>query len=496
MSEASATPSASPLLFGRYRVSEQLGATRLAAVYTATDERLHRRVLLHLLRKDLVGQERAVTRFTAEAAQMARRSHPALLEVFDSGEAGGRPFLVTEHCGGRPLRSLGLLTVEQALLYLRQVTGAVAACQAQRSAELPAGLYHAPISSSNVLLVDEGRVKLVDSWLIAPADVPGDLAHYRAPELSEGRQPGTASAVYSLGLLLYELITGARPISGADPRATALAHLSARVPPLHVARPNLYLPAAERLIARATARAPEDRFGDAQALGAALDTLWRDLGAATQRLAPVPAARSRRLPPTTPAPAVPASTAGAANMPAAGVPAASNSVATPAPQPRPARGLTGRWSRPLPVDPDLLRRRNFTHGLFGWLVLMGLMVVVALGAYVGVNALADRVVGRPLPSVPGLPSLPQPPAGGLGGWLDSLWGNDNVMIVNIAEGLNLRDAAGLNSQVIDLVPNGTPVSILEGPTVVDNIPWVRGRAEIGGREVEGWLSMNYLRPKE
>jgi eukaryotic-like serine/threonine-protein kinase len=148
------------------------------------------------------------------------------------------------------------------------------------------------------------------------------------------------------------------------------------------------------------------------------------------------------------------------------------------------------------VDPDLLRRRNLARSLTGWAVMVVLMLLVAAGAYLGVNALADRITGRPLPSVPGLPSLPEQPAGGLGGWLDGLFGDDSTMVVNIAEGLNLRDRAGLDSTVIDLVPNGTPVTILEGPVVVDNIPWARARAEFDGRQVEGWLSMNYLRPKE
>lgn len=494
MSQASPTPSAAPLLFGRYRVTEQLGETRLAAVYTATDERLQRRVLLHLLRRELLSLERPRARFVAEAAQMARRSHPALLEVFDSGEAGGRPFLVTEHSGGRPLRGLGLLTAEQALLYLRQATGAIAVCQAARSAELPLGLYHPPISSSNLLLIDEGRVKLVDSWLLPPAEVQPDLAHYRAPELSEGQAPTAASVVYALGLLLYELLVGERPVRGDDARATALAHLSARIPPLRQSRPALYLPAAERLLAQATARLPERRYPDAQSFGDALDALWRDLGAATQRLGPAPG-RQRRA-------------ATVDRLPASLPPLGREPTPAPQPTPQPAPGptrralsdvaqsITGRLSRPLAVGPDMLRRRGLSRGLMGWAVMMALMAAVAAGAYFGVNALADQLTGRPLPSVPGLPSLPEQPAGGLWGWLDGLFGDDTTMIVNIAEGLNLRDRAGLDSTIIDLVPNGTPVEMLDGPEVVDNIPWARVRAEFDGRQVEGWLSMNYLRPKE
>jgi hypothetical protein len=481
MSEAPATPATAPLLFGRYRVTERLGTTRLAAVYTAVDERLQRRVLLHLLRKDLVGQERAHARFVAEIGQMARRSHQALLEVFDSGESNGRPFVVTEHCSGRSLRSLGLLTVEQALLYMRQVAGAVTACQAYRGPELPLGLYHPPVSSSNVLLVDEGRVKLVDSWLLEPADVQVDLAHYRAPELSEGRPATPASAVYSLGILLHELVTGARPVAGPDARSIAMAHLSATIPPLSKVRPALYLPTAERLLDHATARAPEQRFPSAQAFGDALDTLWRDLGSATQRLGPPPARVSRQQP-------SPARPAASVEAPAQPVQVGYRQPAAPSV----ARSAAGRFSQPAAVDQQRLRRQSLARGLFGWLVMMGLLGLVVVASYFAVNAVVRQIAGTPLPSVPGLPELP---AEGFFGWVDGLFGRDEIYIVNIAEGLNLRSEPAVASQVLEVVPNGTPVVRLEGPQVADNIPWLRVRAEVGGRQVEGWMSMNYLRPE-
>ena len=479
MPEAAATPASAPLLFGRYRVAERLGTTRLATVYTATDERLQRRVLLHLLRKDLVGQAQPVARFTAQVSQMARRSHPALLEVFDSGEVHGRPFMISEYCTGRPLRGLGLLTVEQALLYLRQVAGAVAVCQARRDADAPLGLYHPPISSSNLLLVDEGRVKLVDSWQLPPAEVPGDLAHYRAPELSEGHAATPASTVYALGLLLYELLTGARPISGPDAQATALAHLSAQIPPLHVARPSLYLPSADDLLARATARAPAQRFPDAQAFGAALDSLWRDLGATTRPLAPPPRTPSARSqPPAAPPPA----------------PAPSQSTVLPGAA-RPA----GRVRRQAPAaDPVARRRQGLARGLLGWLVLLGLVALVATASYFAVSTLLDRLTRLPVPQVPGLPQLPTADRGGPFGWLEELFGGDEVYLVNITEGLNLRREpdAGDATNIITVVPNGTPVRKLEGPRVEGGIPWLRVRVTVDGRELEGWMSLNYLQRKE
>ncbi len=476
MPEAAATPSPAPLLFGRYRVSEHRGDTRLASVYTAVDERLQRRVLIHLLRKDLVGQAQPHARFVAQIGQMARRSHPALLDVYDSGEASGRPFMVTEFVSGRPLRGPGVLTPEQALLYLRQVTGAVALCQSRRDADLPLGLYHPPISSSNLLLVDEGHIKLVDSWLLPPGEAPADIAHYRAPELSQGQGATLATPVYALGLLCYELLTGTRPITGADARATALAHLNARVPPLHVARPALYLPGVERLVARATAPAPDQRFPDAAAFGAALDALWRDQGAPTQPLAPLRPPVTRR--------------AGAATAPPA-------PAAAPLPPARaPASPARGGSARPQPLSPARARRRNLARGLIGWFVVVGLVLLVAAASYFAVHALTGALKGVTVPGVPWSPPSPGSPSGGPFGWLDTLFGADEIYVVNIAEGLNLRrepDATN-PANIITVVPNGTPVRKLEGPRVVGNIPWLRVRVRVEGQELEGWMSLNYLRP--
>jgi hypothetical protein len=351
-----------------------------------------------------------------------------------------------------------------------------------------------------VLLIDEGRVKLVDSWLLPPAEVMGDLAHYRAPELSEGQAATTTTAVYALGLLLFELITGERPVAGTDARATALAHLTARIPPLRQARPGLYLPTAEALLARATARSPAQRFPDARAFSEALDSLWRDLGAGTQRLGPTPGRASEavaRRPDSVADPAPPI-------LPTTGLqPGVAPDLlgAPPAGKREPAR--RARRTGPLAhrgVDPNALRRSTLTHNLVGWLVMVGLMLIVAFGSYLAVNALANGFGGLPrLGNVPGLPQLPTSGNGGPLGWLGGLFGgHEQIYIVNIAAGLNLRrePSATDTANVIVVVPNGALVHKLDGPRVEGNIPWLRVRAEVDGVAVEGWMSMNYLLPKE
>ncbi len=477
MADASAPAIAAPLIFGRYRVLEALGEGRLATVYNAIDERLQRKVLLHLLRKDLVAQEHLRRRFIEEANSSAQRSHPALLEVFDSGEVQQRPFMVTEYALGPSLRSLGALTLEQALLYMRQVVGAVALCQARQSPQFPIGLPHPPISSTNVLLVDDGRVKLVESWQVPLADVPLDLAHYRAPERAEGQPPTRATVVYALGLLLYELVTGVRPISGTDARVVAQAHLTAHIPPLAQARPLLYLPTLEQLLAHATARHPGQRVPDAASFGDALDALWRDLGTPTQRLAVVQAAPRLRSNARVSSPPAPAQPAPVAPAPLPSIPLA------PAPYTDP--------DALHPVDRRALRRQNVARGIVGWLMMLTLLLVVAFGSYLGASYVVNRVFAIDLPR-PDLPSI----TAILPEWLGGM-GEGEVLIVNSNVGLYIRNQPTLNeTTVITLVPNGTPVVKLEGPVVADGVEWVRVRTTVDNNTVEGWMSLKFLKARE
>lgn len=457
MTQAPTQPDAAPLLFGRYRVLEQLGEGRLAAVYQATDERLRRAVLVHLLRKDLAAQEPLRQRFRDEIAASARRSHPALLELFDSGEVGGRPFMVTEFVAGRPLSALGVLSIEDALLYLRQVTSAVMVCQG-------AGVAHPPISSSNVMLVDEGRVKLVESWLLRPEAVPLDLASYRPPERTRGAEPAPSNVVYSLGLLLYELASGRRAVTGDDPRAVAQAHLSARIPPLVYARPTLYLPSLQQLIERATARDPAQRLPDAAAFADALDALRRDVGSDTRPLAPPPRRRSRALADTQ-QPTLAQRPAVAQQQPAPLFPA-------------PAALGTSELARALPTrEPGLsgaIRRQSARRSLAGWVVALVLLLLVAYGSYVGASFLVDQFFAVRLPAI-GLP-----------------FGGGPMLVVN-EQDLNLRDAPGVSTTVLRTVRLGTRVEQLEGPAEADGVQWVRVRGEVDGETFEGWMSLKYLK---
>lgn len=445
-----------PLLRDRYRVEERLGTTRLAVIYRAYDERVQRRVLVALFRGDLAAQESLRRRFLAEAQVGVRRLHPSLLEVYDTGDIAGRPFLVMEAVSGRTLRDVGPLTVEVALRAFRQVVGAVAACQA-------AGAPHPPISSANIVLVDEGLVKLVENWWMTRSEVSADLAYYRAPECVAGHPPTGTSVVYSLGLLLIEMLTGSR--TGLDPQPAPQAHQDA-LPTLGAMHPHILMPSLARMIMRATNPDPSRRFPSVSDLLQALDEVRSVMNRDTDRLAPYPSLSA----------------------------AASDRSKESSPDHR--RHSVAHDSSP--SDPPLSMtaqhrmQKESRRSPFVLIAMVALFVLVGSGAYLltslAIEGLANIRLPRPQVTLPEWITLPD--------WLTGVVpGSGEVLTVTIGdvEGLNLREAPGLKTRVIALLPNGTRVRKLEGPRNVDGVPWVRVRGEINGQPVEGWVSQLYVR---
>jgi serine/threonine protein kinase len=469
-----ATP-AIPTIQSRYRIDSKLGTGRLAVVYRAFDERLQRQVLVHMLRTELLEQEPLRRRFVEEAHASAVRSHQSLLEVFDSGEVAGRPFMITEYVEGPTLRDLGALTPEDALLYFRQVVGAVAACQA-------AGVPHPPISSRNLILVADGHVELLESWLTPASEVAADIAAYRAPERTAGQQPTYASAIYALGLLLFEMLTGRRAVQGSNPHELAQAHLTLRLPALSEVKPGLYAPLLNQLIQRTTARDPAQRPPDAAALGLMLDDLRRTINADTQHLPVPPVARPRLRERIT------------------------RTAETIAPR-LPPLITTNR--RPPPADPDAgpdddssiasqrramvqSGRRRAVSGL--GIFLSMLLVAFCVGSYLA-NSFSRAAQNVQVPSL-GI-SLPELPDLGIEwpGWLTGVVSGRGEVLVVMIDNLNLRAEPGLKTQVIAMLPNSTQVRKIGGPRQVDNVSWYQVRARVGDRDLEGWVSANYVKPQ-
>lgn len=470
MTHAPSSDTSTVLLLGRYRILERLGEARLATVYRAVDERLRRRVLVYILRKDLVGNEQIQQRFSVEANAIAQASNRTLLEVFDSGVINDRPYMITEEVVGQPLRAMLPLSVEHALTYTYQIALAISACKARN-------LPHPPVSSNNLVSIEDERVKLLDGWFIPPDTGPLDLAYYRAPERAAGQPPGPSSDVYALGMLLYELLSGQRLASGSDPWAVSQSHLTLHVPTLTEVRPSLHLPALDQLLAHALERDPARRCPDVETFAQALNTIIRELATETQRLPSMPPVPVAAQPATDQARAAPAS------------PVFKPAVPLPASElPAPIAPAENRL--PLhPLSHTELRRKFAQQSALGWIVLLLLLVIVAGTSYFGASYLMDRFFAIELPR-PTLPDLDIQ----LPGWLPGV-DRSEVRVVTAAD-LNVRNQPGLNTEVIATLPSGTRVRVLEGPVIADNIPWLHVRTNYAGRSIEGWASENFLRPPE
>ena len=282
------------LLAERYRIDSQVGIGGMGTVFSALDQRLNRQVAVKVLKEELSADPRFVERFRREARSAAALSHPNLANVFDYGEDSGRYFIVMELVKGRDLarvmREEGPLELDRARSIAEQIANALGHAHA-------AGLIHRDVKPQNVIVPDDGSVKVTDfgiaratgeSTLTATGTIMG-TAQYLSPEQASGETPGPFSDVYSLGIVFYEMVTGAVPFTGDSPISVALRHVREAVPP-----PSSIDPAIpheiDEIVARATAKQPEDRFPDGNAFAAAL--AGRPQGPTTQVLAagePAPA---------------------------------------------------------------------------------------------------------------------------------------------------------------------------------------------------------------
>ncbi|MEV7836922.1 Stk1 family PASTA domain-containing Ser/Thr kinase [Streptomyces albidoflavus] len=268
------------MLDGRYRVDALIAVGGMATVYRALDTRLDRVVALKVMHPELAADASFVERFIREARSVARLSHPNVVGVFDQGAEGAYVYLAMEYVPGCTLRDVlrerGALTPRAALDVLEPVLAALGAAHR-------AGFVHRDMKPENVLIGDDGRVKVADFGLVKAVDtvtnttgaVLGTVS-YLAPEQIEQDDVADARVdVYACGVVLYEMLTGGRPHSGDSPAQVLYRHLNEDVPPPSAAVPHLG-PELDRLVAVATSRAPEGRPEDAVALLA----LTRDARAA------------------------------------------------------------------------------------------------------------------------------------------------------------------------------------------------------------------------
>lgn len=255
------------LVDGRYRVTRRLARGGMATVYVAQDERLDRPVALKVMHPHLADSDAFVERFRREARSAARIVHPGVVSVFDQGIVTGQGFLVMELIDGtnlrRLLRAQGAFTIPQALRYTTDTLEALRAAHR-------VGVIHRDIKPENILVPTDGPAKVTDFGLARAAsevsmsstgNMLGTVA-YIAPEIATTGEADARSDIYSVGIMLYEMLTGAVPWAGESPLQIASHHVSDNVPSPSAAQP--WIPREiDDLVAALTAREPANRPADA-----------------------------------------------------------------------------------------------------------------------------------------------------------------------------------------------------------------------------------------
>jgi serine/threonine-protein kinase len=259
-------PLVGQLLDGRYRVEARIAVGGMATVYRAVDTRLDRVLALKVMHPSLAADGSFVERFIREAKSVARLAHPNVVQVFDQGTDGPYVYLAMEYVAGCTLRDVlrerGALQPRAALDILEPVLAALGAAHR-------AGFVHRDMKPENVLIGDDGRVKVADFGLVRAVDtvtntngtVLGTVA-YLAPEQIENGTANPRVDVYACGVVLYEMLTGDKPHDGDSPATVLYKHLHEDVPPPSAAVPGLAYELDE-LVASATARTPDVRPHDA-----------------------------------------------------------------------------------------------------------------------------------------------------------------------------------------------------------------------------------------
>lgn len=258
------------MLDGRYRVEARIAVGGMATVYRALDTRLDRVLALKVMHPGLAADEVFVERFIREAKSVARLDHPNVVGVFDQGTDGTYVYLAMEYVAGCTLRDVlrerGALQPRAALDIAEPVLAALGAAHL-------AGLVHRDMKPENVLIGDDGRVKVADFGLVRAVDTNSTAStgsvlgtvSYLAPEQMEHGTADTRVDVYACGVVLYEMLTGAKPHTGSTPAQVLYQHLHEDVPPPSAAVPGL-APRLDELVAQATARDPQQRPADAVGL--------------------------------------------------------------------------------------------------------------------------------------------------------------------------------------------------------------------------------------
>ncbi len=262
------------VLSGRYKLEAKLGSGGMSTVYLAKDGTLDRDVAVKVMHREMSEQEDQLERFRQEARAVAKLSHPNVVAVIDAGEDGGHPYIVFEYVEGETLKQRiargGALDPQEALAYAIEIARGLTVAHARN-------MVHRDIKPQNVLIDAEGRAKLTDFGISRQLEQDGMTAtgrvlgttDYVAPEQAMGRGADPRSDIYSLGVVLYEMLIGQVPFHADSQVGVAMKHVNEELPDVQQRRPEVSA-AAALVVERATAKDPAQRY---QEVGEMIDDL-------------------------------------------------------------------------------------------------------------------------------------------------------------------------------------------------------------------------------
>ena len=260
----------------RYQIIKSIGEGGMANVYLAYDTILDRNVAVKVLRGDLATDEKFVRRFQREALSASSLSNPNIVEVYDVGEDNGEYYIVMEYVEGKHLKQLlkkrGKLTVPEVIDITLQITNGLSVAH-------DSYIIHRDIKPQNILILENGMIKITDfgiavamnaTQLTQTNSVMGSV-HYLPPEQASGKGATLQSDIYSIGILMYELLTGKLPFKGDNAVEIALKHLKEPMPSIKDEIPDIPQ-SVENVILKATAKNPKNRYSDAREMHEDLKT--------------------------------------------------------------------------------------------------------------------------------------------------------------------------------------------------------------------------------
>ncbi len=292
----------------RYRLEARIGAGGMSTVYRALDETLQRRVAIKLMNREVVADSAQLERFRREARAVAQLSHPHIVGVIDAGEDERRPYIVFEYVEGETLKERirrgGRLPIPEAVAYAIEIARALGAAHARH-------IVHRDVKPQNVLIDEEGSSKVTDFGIARTLDEEGLTADgrvlgttdYVSPEQALGQPVTGQSDLYSLGVVLYEMLTGEVPFRGESQVAVAMKHVREMLPDIQAKRPEVSA-ALAAVVDGATAKRLQDRYAnDAELIADLEDVLAIETartgdarGEVTSVLESLPARKRSRVP--------------------------------------------------------------------------------------------------------------------------------------------------------------------------------------------------------